>query len=188
MTMQKIEVRNWWVNLFFMTTLAILLAWCWVGYWLVDVTGIIAPTTTKTQSFKSNPRVSLDYLLEKPGETLRFEFNGKIIPLSKAIEIISMVESSGGLYLYNPKEKAAGPIQIRPIVIKDLNQKGYEFTLQDRYDNYEPIFVSYITHYAKSRKDGVVCFEEASRIWNGGPRGPRKKSTYEYWKRIRSLT
>lgn len=86
----------------------------------------------------------------------------------------------------NPKIKsngdAVGILQIRPIMVKDLNKKeGYRrFTLSDRRDSLKSVemFKCFLRHY------NVCSLEQASRKWNGGPTGMEKRSTVPYYNKV----
>lgn len=103
-------------------------------------------------------------------------------------EAIVWRESRGRVDAYSRVEKAAGIIQIRPIVIADLNRiAGREkWTLADRWCPAKSwmIFREYTGHWI-DRFDLEDTAENRSRIWNGGPRGYRKTSTLEYWKSVK---
>ena len=59
--------------------------------------------------------------------------------------------------------------QITPICYKDTKAKTQL-----------GIFFEYIGKYGKTFSP-----EEISRIWNGGPNGPNKKSTLGYWRKVK---
>lgn len=61
---------------------------------------------------------------------------------------------------------------------KYLDCNGYEYSVK--------IVDAYLRRYAsKAYKNGD--WETCSRIWNGGPRGPEKKSTIKYWQRVQRI-
>jgi hypothetical protein len=43
------------------------------------------------------------------------------------------------------------------------------------------MFAIYTGHYAP----GSTNYEQKARTWNGGPRGPSKRSTGPYWAKVR---
>ena len=94
---------------------------------------------------------------------------------------MSFVESGADVNAVNRSENAAGILQITLPVIIDVNQ--YFHTLWrpyhrwDRRKSYQ-IAVQYFIMY------GAKTYEEAARIWNGGPNGPDKVSTLKYWIKI----
>lgn len=88
----------------------------------------------------------------------------------------------------NPKVKdngdAVGVLQIRPIMVKELNRKlGYnKWKLSDRRDSLKSVlmFKDFIEIYE------IETIERASREWNGGPTGMKKSATYSYYKKAKS--
>lgn len=96
---------------------------------------------------------------------------------------ICIVESGGDPSAYNKAEDSAGIVQIRPIMIEDVNRicklKGDKrrFTLGDRWNTEKSrqMFTIYLDHYCK----GMSLIDKA-RAWNGGPRGHKKDSTLRY--------
>ena len=90
-----------------------------------------------------------------------------------AFFVIAQVESNGDPDAYNQLEQAVGIVQIRPIVIRDLEG----FTLKDRWCpevSYE-IFTAYMNKY------GASTIEDHARLWNGGP---TRRGTDNYWERV----
>lgn len=75
-----------------------------------------------------------------------------------------------------------GPLQITPIVVRDVNRiYDTSFTVDHcwDYDTSVEIAKLYLEHYAKN-----ATVVEAARIWNGGPRGHRKGATVLYGQRF----
>ena len=105
--------------------------------------------------------------------------------LWRTFKAVCWIESKGDPRAYNRKEDAAGIAGIRPICLRDVNRIiGREkFTLADRWDvskSYE-IFCTYVYHYSKQGP------EQWSRIWCGGPDGPRQACTLPYWRKISAV-
>lgn len=108
---------------------------------------------------------------------------------------IAMVESGGDVNAVNEAEDAVGYLQIRPCCVEDVNRiLGEEkFTLADRYSKEKSIEMFkvytayYYVHYSDDIKKAGISKEEAmARIWNGGPRGWKYKSTKGYWKKVKA--
>lgn len=98
-----------------------------------------------------------------------------------------MIESSNNPKAFNKKENAAGIIQIRPIMLKEINSLfGYEkYSLEDRWDvdkSFEMFKLFQVTF------NPSLSFEIGSRMWNGGRQGHTKESTLIYWHKIKSLS
>jgi hypothetical protein len=98
-----------------------------------------------------------------------------------------MVESSGNPKAFNKKENACGCLQIRPIMLREVNQilrkQGLEkrFTKEDRWDcgKSKEMFYIWRNFYHENSSDEVIA-----RNWNGGPRGYKKQSTEHYWHKV----
>ena len=114
----------------------------------------------------------------------RYTLNADDDWLDDLIEKIWYVESNGRA---NPPDgdggQAAGPLQIHKAVVDDVNfhYRKYYFTYDDRYDikKAKQIAKLYIKLWMERHKEEI-----AARIFNGGPRGWRKKSTDTYWAKI----
>ena len=82
---------------------------------------------------------------------------------------------------------AVGALQIRPIMVKEVNRilklKGetHRFKLKDRFSREKSIqmFVIWKEFHHKDSD-----FEAIARSWNGGPKGPKNPRTYSYWKKV----
>jgi hypothetical protein len=132
-------------------------------------------------------------LLPKPIIELKIE---KEIPtlltiperdVSDLIEAMILVESEGNPNAFAKGENAAGILQIRPIMVNEVNRllhktKSDEFyTLDDRWDEAKSIEMFYVI-YNYYHKEST--YEKIARCWNGGPKGLQKKQTKRYWKKI----
>jgi hypothetical protein len=98
-------------------------------------------------------------------------------PFGKLIYAIGMVETKLDTLAYNPEEEAVGYFQIRPIRLKDYNQRtGNRYKKQDLYDYYvsEKIFLYYASQI------GPYNFEKIAKNWNGS--GIKTK---QYWKNVK---
>lgn len=120
--------------------------------------------------------------------TSAFDDNENRHPLVRAI---AAVESSGGIHLYNAREGAYGPLQIRQIALDDVNQRyNTKITLQclkHCWDTSEFVFWAYTDMWATPQRIGrEPTFEDRARIWNGGPNGFRRSATKGYWNRVKS--
>jgi hypothetical protein len=103
----------------------------------------------------------------------------------KFISSLIMVESSGNDQAHNLSEDAVGCLQIRPIMVREVNRllkrRGEErrYTLQDRWNRRKSIEMFLV--YNKN----VTKFENQARRWNGGPGGMNKETTIKYWNKVR---
>jgi len=116
-----------------------------------------------------------------PSNTLTIEFKPPIEPFKALSYAVAMVESSGDRMAYNAKEQATGLYQIRPIRLRDFNQRtGKNYKLNEMYDTIKAkeVFLYYASQSHPSN------LEEISRNWNAGPRGMKKQSTVKYYKKV----
>ena len=101
-------------------------------------------------------------------------------------QAICWVESRNNPHAYHAVEEAAGIAQIRPGYLQDVNEYlgATVFALEDRYDPQasRAMFEAYMERYCP---DGGP--EQWARCHNGGPCGPRKASTLNYWRKVRQF-
>ena len=106
-------------------------------------------------------------------------------PVDPLIMAIIQVESCGDTLAHNIKEDAAGVLQIRPIMVAEVNRLiGKDsFTLSDRWSVQKSIAMfNVIRSHTKNPTN-----EKLARNWNGGWNGYKKKSTLKYWNRVKKL-
>jgi hypothetical protein len=102
---------------------------------------------------------------------------------------VIQVESSGNPRAYNQREDAVGILQIRKIVVDDLNRiygPPY-YSYKDRWDvgKSKEMFQKYMAHYGTKRRLGrKPTSEDFAKIWSGGPRGWQKQATIPYWIKV----
>ena len=136
----------------------------------------------------------VEYTLEKEVE----EFN-KIVEEEKfvvptytlnvepLIQAMIMVESEGNDSAYCKKEEAVGCLQIRPIMVREVNRvlkiqnSELEYTLEDRWSREKSIEMFHIVNGYHNKNS---TYEEIARAWNGGPNWFKKSLTKRYWKRV----
>ena len=105
----------------------------------------------------------------------------------KLIQALINVESSNNDNAYRSCEGAAGALQIRRTMVRDVNRilrrqkSNKQYTYKDRWNRQKSIemFNIYCNHY------NLVTPEEKARCWNGGPRGLQKLSTKRYWEKVK---
>jgi hypothetical protein len=91
---------------------------------------------------------------------------------------VLQVECSGNIRAYNQIEEATGPLQIRPIRLRDYNRRtGNNYRIEDCYD-FE-ISKKIFLYYAS--KTGYPFYESIARKWNGSG-----AKTSEYWEKIKA--
>ena len=100
------------------------------------------------------------------------------------IDAIIHVESRGDSMAYNAGEDAVGVLQIRPIMMREVNRLlGYnKYTLKDRWSKSKSIEMFNVI------KDHTTnpTNERLARNWNGGWNGYKKKSTLKYWQKVQN--
>tara|TARA_B100000768_G_scaffold174325_1_gene184489 strand:+ start:967 stop:1536 length:570 start_codon:yes stop_codon:yes gene_type:complete len=110
------------------------------------------------------------------------------------VSAVIYIESRGDSLAYNTKEKAVGVLQIRPIMLREVNRVlrknkvPGKYVLQDRYSQEKSIEMFDIMAEQVSAEgiSQMQFFEIVARRWNGGRRGDKKKATIKYWERIKN--
>lgn len=103
------------------------------------------------------------------------------------VEALIHVESRGNSKAFNKKEDAAGCLQIRPIMVREVNrilrkQKSKQrFSLEDRWNcdtSKEMFYIWKNYHHSNSNNETIA------RNWNGGPHGYKNPKTEHYWNKV----
>jgi hypothetical protein len=99
------------------------------------------------------------------------------------VRAIVQIESRGDACAHNVSEDAVGVLQIRPIMVNEVNRLlGKDsFTLEDRWDVSKSIAMFEVI---KSHTNNPTN-EVLARNWNGGWSGYKKKSTLLYWQKVK---
>lgn len=103
------------------------------------------------------------------------------------IDAMIWVESRGNDSCYNKREEAVGCLQIRPIMVREVNRilniqkSDLEYTLEDRWSREKSIEMFHIVNGYHNKNS---TYEEIARAWNGGPNWAEKSLTKRYWKRV----
>ena len=105
------------------------------------------------------------------------------IPKNNLIEAIMYVESRGDTNAYNAKENAVGCLQIRPIMLREVNRLlGYnKYKLADRWNKVKSIEMFNVIKQNTTNPTN----EKLARNWNGGWNGYKKQSTLKYWHKVK---
>lgn len=105
-------------------------------------------------------------------------------PLDNLIDAMIQVESRNNPTAVNQSESAIGILQIRPIMISEINRicRPCRFEHKDAFSRRKSIRMFKIWYYM----NGFETFEQAARNWNGGHNGHNKASTINYWKKVKS--
>tara|TARA_B110000977_G_scaffold199666_1_gene287742 strand:+ start:3870 stop:4373 length:504 start_codon:yes stop_codon:yes gene_type:complete len=112
------------------------------------------------------------------------------------VEAVIFVESTGNDSAHNEKEKAVGCLQIRPIMVRELNRyltisdADFRYTLKDRWDRRKSVEMFEVMAEKVQCCEGLTqmeFFEIVARRWNGGGRGEEKTATLAYWNKIKLI-
>ena len=112
-------------------------------------------------------------------KVLYIEYSIPVQPYEKLWKVVCMAESSNRPIAYNKDENAIGIVQIRPVRLRDFNDRtGKNYTMDDMYDVTisKEVFMYYAVqmHYSDT--------EKIAKRWNGSGR-----KTIAYWKRVKVL-
>lgn len=108
--------------------------------------------------------------------------NAPALVADSLLSAVIHVESRGNINAHNVGEDAVGVLQIRPIMVKEVNRVlGFDkYTLKDRWDKQKSIEMFNVIRYNTPNPTN----EKIARNWNGGPNGYKKKSTLKYWGKV----
>jgi soluble lytic murein transglycosylase-like protein len=102
---------------------------------------------------------------------------------------IMRVESNFNPYAINIKENAVGILQIRPVMVKEVNKiqkklnKKEFFTLEDRYDSLKSVKMYYIVQKYHNPTSNPKL---SARLWNGGT-VKYLAQTEKYWDKVKQF-
>ena len=154
---------------------------------IVLLMGLVAmPTKQEQKSLLHTPQpltpyIQTDIQVTKPKPILK---TNKVKTL---VDALILIESSGNPKAFNKKENACGCLQIRPIMLREVNRilrkqnNDKRFTKEDRWSCglSQEMFYIWRDYHHKDSSDEVIA-----RNWNGGPRGYKKQSTEHYWNKV----
>jgi len=112
----------------------------------------------------------------------------EVIKQPDLVKALIQVESAGKDHAHNISEDAVGCLQIRPIMVREVNrilrkQGGtFRFKLEDRWDRDKSLEIFHVWreyHHPNSTDETIA------RNWNGGPKGYKKESTLQYWRKVK---
>ena len=104
------------------------------------------------------------------------------------LEALIFVESRNRDDAYNESSNAAGCLQIRPIMVKEVNRilgnigSDERYTLKDRFSRKKSVEMFTIWRLYHHRGHS---YEVISRNWNGGPSGYLMEETIGYWHKVK---
>ena len=97
------------------------------------------------------------------------------------LSALIQIESAGN-DLARGRHGELGALQIKPIMVRDVNRiMGTSYKHQQVTNRATSIFIAnaYLSHYGRNLSD-----ESLARIWQGGPKALRKNSTRAYGRRV----
>lgn len=109
------------------------------------------------------------------------------LKLSILLSAMAQVESGGNPHAFNYYEQAYGILQIREDAVADVNKYRLQsYKLDDAFDpgHARDIAAHYLRLWCSAA--GKYSYEDAARIWNGGPTGWWKLSTLAYWYKVKA--
>jgi hypothetical protein len=138
---------------------------------------------------------SLENCYEEQIEQTNVDLPGKDIPTilrdRDLLTALILVESRGDDSAIGDRHivggEAVGALQIRPIMVREVNRilkiqkSGKRYTLKDRYDRQKTIEMFYVW---KNFHHKDSDFETIARNWNGGPKGYKNSRTLKYWNKV----
>ena len=143
-----------------------------------------------TDSAQNHVQSTLEIEVEefnKIVEEEKFTIPTYTLDVNPLIQAMIMVESEGNDSAYCKKEEAVGCLQIRPIMVREVNRvlkiqnSELEYTLEDRWSREKSIEMFHIVNGYHNKNS---TYEEIARAWNGGPNWFKKSLTKRYWKRV----
>tara|TARA_R110000851_G_scaffold169762_1_gene315953 strand:+ start:18 stop:518 length:501 start_codon:yes stop_codon:yes gene_type:complete len=120
-----------------------------------------------------------------PRNIKKLDIENNLIPAMIQVESLGNDSAIGDVHLIG--NEAVGALQIRPIMIREVNrilkiQKlKKRFKRKDRYNRTKSIEMFMIWKEYHHPSGG---FETIARNWNGGPRGYKNKRTERYWVKV----
>jgi len=154
---------------------------------LVLALGLVALPTKQEQKSLLSPIQPLTPYIQTDIQTTKQTKTLKTTKPKSLVDALILVESAGSSYAFNEKENACGCLQIRPIMLREVNRilrkqnNDKRFTKEDRWSCglSQEMFYIWRNYHHKNSSDEVIA-----RNWNGGPRGYKKQSTEHYWHKV----
>lgn len=125
------------------------------------------------------------------GNKLNLAYAQRLLHINRLIYKIAMIESGHNEMCVNSKENAVGLLQIRPIMVKEVNRilGTNKYKLKDRFDKDKSIemFKVYQGHYNPN-----YDYKKAAFLWNGGSNyckanKEKKKRLTKYYNKMKSV-
>jgi len=151
---------------------------------IVLLMGLVAMPTKQKESLPHMPQPLTPYIQT---DIQTIEPTKQLKTKKTLVDALILVESAGNPNAFNKKENAVGCLQIRPVMVREVNRilrkqnNGKRFTKEDRWDCglSKEMFYIWENYHHKVSNDEMIA-----RNWNGGPRGYKKQSTEHYWNKV----
>jgi len=123
----------------------------------------------------------------EPKEVELRSVKDNLIPAMIHVESLGNDSAIGDKHLVG--NEAVGALQIRPIMLREVNRilkiqkSNKRYSKKDRYSREKSIEMFMVWKNYHHPKGG---FETIARNWNGGPRGYKNKRTEYYWAKIQN--
>ena len=139
----------------------------------------------------SNTNVPIEVCYEETIIELKSKNIQPIITDGDLLTALIFVESRGNDSAIGDRHlvgnEAVGALQIRPIMVREVNRilkiqgKTERFDLKDRFDRQQSIrmFMVWKNYHHKDSD-----YETIARNWNGGPKGYKLDRTVKYWNKV----
>lgn len=155
-------------------------------YLTTSILSIVLSVFGLNFSFKNE----VEDCLPEPIEIKQIEIEEETKTDNRLVEALIQVESRGNDSCIGDRHliiPSVGCLQIRPIMVKEVNRiltilgDDKRYKNKDRYSRVKSIEMFYIwkNYHHKDDSDEVIA-----RSWNGGGKGPYRKSTLRYWKKV----
>ena len=140
---------------------------------LVLVLGLVALPTKQEQKSLLSPIQPLTPYIQTDIQKPILKTN----KVKTLVDALILIESSGNPKAFNKKENACGCLQIRPIMLREVNRilrkqnNDKRFTKEDRWSCglSQEMFYIWRNYHHENSSDEIIA-----RNWNGGPRGYKK--------------
>jgi len=152
---------------------------------LVLTLGLLVLPTKQKESLPTPLQPLTPYI-----QTIKQTKTLKITKPKSLVDALILVESAGNEHAFNKKENAVGCLQIRPVMVREVNRilrnkkSSTRYTKKDRWDcgKSKEMFYIWRSYHHKVSNDETIA-----RNWNGGPKGYKKQSTEHYWGKVQKI-
>ena len=152
---------------------------------LVLTLGLLALPTKQKESLPTPLQPLTPYI-----QTIKQNKTLKVTKPKSLVDALILVESAGNEHAFNKKENAVGCLQIRPVMVREVNRilrnkkSSTRYTKKDRWDcgKSKEMFYIWRSYHHEVSNDEIIA-----RNWNGGPKGYKKQSTEHYWNKVQKI-